>query len=109
MKKKVIPVLGILLCTALTGCGTPSVKNTYEGGMRKYYEMSDGTWQCEGYTYQYCLEITGRLNAAAADSTYVYLSNTPEISFDRAWKAARLSSNSNDYFSKDEAVLVEMK
>ena len=75
----------------------------------KYYEMSDGTWQADGHSYKYRLEITGRINNAVKDSTFVYLSNIEEISFEQAWKAAGLSSNSDDYFDPEEAVLVEMK
>ena len=54
------------------------------------------------------LEITGRLPGATADSTYVYLSNIDEIPFQKATMASGLSSNTNDYFSPDEAVLVEL-
>ena len=75
----------------------------------KYYEMSDGTWQADGHSYKYRLEITGRMNNAVKDSTFVYLSNIEEISFEQAWKAAGLSSNLDDYFDPEEAVLVEMK
>ena len=75
----------------------------------KHYEMSDGTWKTEEHTYQYRLEITGRMNNAAKDSTFVFLSNVEDISFNQAWKAAGLSSNMNDYFDVDVAVLVGMK
>ena len=40
---------------------------------------------------------------------YIYLSNISDISFEQAWKASGLSSNTDDYFSLEEAVLVEMK
>jgi hypothetical protein len=46
---------------------------------------------------------------AAVDSTFVYLSNIEEISFNQAYKAAGVSSDSNDYFAPEEAVLVDMK
>jgi len=36
------------------------------------------------------------------------VSNIKEISFEQAYKAAGISSNSEDYFSPEEAVLVEM-
>jgi hypothetical protein len=45
---------------------------------------------------------------AAVDSSFVYLSNIEEIPFDQAYKSAGISSNSDDYFSPEEAVLVEM-
>jgi hypothetical protein len=86
----------------------PAVKEAIEGNLRTYTEMPDGSWECEGYSYQYRFEISGRMPNAAMNSTYVYLSNVPEISFERAYMAAGLSSNSNDYFSPEEAILVEM-
>lgn len=86
----------------------PAVKEAIEGNLRTYTEMPDGSWECEGYSYQYRFEIRGRMPNAAMNSTYVYLSNVPEISFERAYMAAGLSSNSNDYFSPEEAILVEM-
>ena len=80
-----------------------------KGNIKTYYQMTDGTWFCDGYSYQYRLDIKGRLHNAACDSEYVYLSNIPEISFEQAWKASGLSSDTNDYFQTQEAVLVEMK
>ena len=79
-----------------------------KGNIKTYYQTTDGTWSCDGYTYQYRLEIKGRLNNAVQDSEYVYLSNIPEITFEQAWKASGLSSDSNDYFQIQDAVLVEM-
>jgi hypothetical protein len=75
----------------------------------RYYEMTDGTWKTDEHTYKYRLEITGRMNEAAKDSTFVYLSNIKDISFERAYMAAGLSSNSDDYFAPQDAVLVAMK
>ena len=103
----------ILLCLLLTftlpGCAERDpVKNTIAGNLKTYYEMSDGTWMCDDYVYKYRLEISGRMPNAAVDSCFVYLSNIEEISFDRAYMAAGISSNSDDYFSPEEAILVEM-
>ena len=61
----------------------------------------------EDIIYRYKLEITGRMHGATKDSTFVYLSNLEAIPFDRAWKAAGLGSNTEDYFAPVEAVLVE--
>ena len=71
--------------------------------------MSDGTWTCEGHAYKYRPEISGRVPTAIRDQTFVYLSNIEEISFRKAHMAAGLSSNTEDYFSPNEAVLVEMR
>lgn len=84
-------------------------KKLIAGNMKTYYEMSDGTWQYDGHIYKYRLEITGRQPYAVKDSTYVYLSNIAEISFQKAMMASGLSSNTEDYFDIEEAVLVEMK
>lgn len=108
--KKIMLMLCILIAVSISGCSskTPKPTNTIEGNMKTYSEMSDGTWQCDGHTYKYRLEISGRLNTAVKDSTYIYLSNIEDITFEQAWKASGLSSNMDDYFDVDEAVLVEL-
>ena len=63
---------------------------------------------CDDHLYKYRLEIHGRMPNAAVDSSFVYLSNFEGITFDQAYKAAGISSNSDDYFSPEKAVLVEM-
>lgn len=109
MKRKALMLL--LSFFILTGCAGnhPALKivDTVETPLATYCEMSDGTFQCDGYTYQYCLRISGRMPNAVLDSTFVYLSNLEEIPFDRAWLAAGLSSYLNDYFSPEEAILVD--
>ena len=133
-KKIVVLLLMLLVILSFTGCVFSSINtvnrsdqivNTYEVTdeadaeeyfeqgklvtLVKYYEIGDGTWKTDSNSYKYRLEITGRMNAAAKDSTFVYLSNIEEISFDQAWKAAGLSSNMDDYFDPKDAVLVAMK
>ena len=109
MKKLSIVLLCILLVISYSGCTkSVSVKNTVVGNMKTYSEMTDGTWMCDDCTYQYRLEITGRMPNAAKDSSFVYLSNFEEISFAQAYMAAGISSNLEDYFSPEDAVLVEM-
>lgn len=105
-------ILALLLSLfILTGCTqnrtSVQIIETVKTPFATYCELSDGTWQYDGYNYQYCLRISGRMPNAAMDSTFVYLSNLEEISFQRAWLAAGLSSNLNDYFSPEEAVLVD--
>lgn len=109
MKKILILLLCLLLTASITGCGTQSIKpiDTIEGNMKTYSEMSDGTWQCDGHIYKYRLEISGRLSNAVKDSTYIYLSNIEDITFEQAWKASGLSSNMDDYFDIDEKVWQE--
>ena len=110
MKKIVSFILITTFLLCLIGCGkqTPEQVKTIKSDLKTYYELSDGSWECDGYIYKYRLEISGRMPNAACDTTYVYLSNVEDISFDQAWKAAGLSSNLDDYFSKTDAVLVEV-
>ena len=109
MKRIVSVLLCILLAVTVSGCTQKAtVKNTIEGNMRTYCEMTDGTWTCDGHVYQYRLEISGRMPNAASDSSFVYLSNIEEITFDQAYRAAGISSDSDDYFSPEKAILVEM-
>ncbi len=127
MKKIVAVILLSVMLFSLIGCSQKevSVIKTYDVTdselteecfennelvtIVKYYEMSDGTWKTDDYTYQYKVEVTGRMNNAAKDSMYVFLSNTKDITFDQAWKASGLSSNTDDYFKEEETKLVAVK
>ncbi|MCQ2424988.1 MAG: immunogenic protein [Lachnospiraceae bacterium] len=109
MKKTITVLLCLVFAVSMIGCGAGKPETVIEGNMKSYSEMPDGTWECNGNTYKYKLEITGRIHGASRNSTFVYLSNLEEITFDQAWKAAGLSSNMNDYFNVKDAVLVELK
>ena len=113
-----------LMLLGMVGCSQkePSVVKTYEVTdsetafeddelvtLVKYYEMSDGTWRTDTHTYKYRLEITGRMGGAAKDSTFVFLSNIEDITFEQAWKASGFSSNMNDYFKEEDAKFVALK
>lgn len=114
--KKLITFVLILTCILGTiGCGNrdnnieSEAIQTIDGNMKTYYENADGTWQADDCTYKYRLEIKGRIPNASTDTTFVYLSNLKNITFEQAWKASGLSSNAADYFDTKDAVLVEMK
>ena len=124
MKKIIRMALIALMLLSLFGCSQkePSVVKTYEVTdselafendelvtLVKYYEMSDGTWKTDDYTYQYRLEITGRNNAADKDTTFVFLSNIEDITFEQAWKVSGFSSNMDDYFDEEDAKFVAMR
>lgn len=110
MRKLFAILVSVFLIFSICGCSKEvTIKETYDNGFRTYYEMSDNTWQCDELSYKYRLEISGRMPNAAKDSTFVYLSNIKSISFEQAWRAAGLSSSSDDYFSPEDAVLVEMR
>lgn len=127
MKKEFGILLITLMLLSLFGCARkePSVVKAYEVTdaecveeyienhqmvtLTPYYEMSDGTWKAENDTYQYRLEITGRMHNASQDTTFVYLSNRKDITFEQAWKASGLSNNMNDYFKEEDAKLVALQ
>ena len=127
MKKIVAVILLSVMLFSLIGCSQKevSVIKTYDVTdselteecfennelvtIVKYYEMSDGTWKTDDYIYQYRVEVTGKMNNAAKDSMFVFLSNTKDITFDQAWKASGLSSNTDDYFKEEETKLVAVK
>lgn len=109
--KRITLLFWLIICTLIfVGCGKPSSEHVkvIEGNVKTYYEMSDGTWEFEGEVYKYRLEICGRLPSAAKDTTYVYLSNIEDISFQKAMMASGISSNTEDYFSPKTAILVEI-
>ncbi len=127
MKRILIFVMLSVLSFCWTGCSKegsePYVVQTYERNVEDavsnpdfkeevvyhtYYKMNDGTWKTEDHSYQYCLEITGQLHNAVKDTTYIYLSNIEDISFEQAWKASGLSSLTTDYFKVEDAILVGM-
>lgn len=74
----------------------------------EYYEMSDGTWKTDKYSYEYRIVVTGKDETADKNITYVFLSNLEEISFEQANRSV-LSSDSSDFFDEEDAILVEIK
>ncbi len=84
------------------------VSSEYVTG-KTYYEMTDGTFLCNNISYKYKLEVSGVLNNAKHERSYIVLSNTKDLTFEQVWKASGLSSNSNDYFNPADAVIVAMK
>lgn len=128
MKKFVIGIIAIIFILGVVGCSsnknaeiintfepTPSnlveeyVENSKEVTTITYYELSNGTWKTDQHEYKYRLVVTGRLSSAVKDITYTILSNTEDITFEQAWKASGLSSNSDDYFKTEDAVFVATK
>ncbi len=76
---------------------------------KMHYYNTQKEWCAEGYTYKYRLEISGRLNNAQKNTTYIVLSNFKDITFDQTWKASGLSSLMSDYFDPEDAVIVGHK
>lgn len=116
-RKNVIILISVLASVTLLVVGffmvfdfetsAPTEAAQLNGSLHTYTKNSDGTWQVNGVTYKYRLEISGRMPNAAVVSTFVYLSNLESISFEQAWKAAGLSSNTADYFAVEDAILVD--
>lgn len=123
MKSRILIILSLIIALGIPGPRKkePAVENTFEQTpenlideskevtTKTYYELSNGTWKTDEHTYKYRLEVTGRLNHAAKDTTFIILSNIEHISFEQAWKASGLSSNSNDYFDVRDAVFVAIR
>ncbi|MBR2885604.1 MAG: immunogenic protein [Clostridia bacterium] len=113
MKKYICLILIVIFTVALAGCSKNGEKaqviETITTDFKTYHKMSDGTYEFEGNIYKYRLEISGKMHNAAKNSTFTYLSNLENITFERAWKAAGLSSNTKDYFPVEDAVLVDWK
>ena len=112
--RMVLTALTVCLFAAFAqaGCSqsgeSVEIVDTITTELGAYHAMSDGTWQMDGQAYRYKLEFCGRMPNAAMDTTFVYLSNLENMTFEQAWKAAGLSSQRADYFAPEEAVLVEI-
>ena len=109
MKRFIICLLGLILLLNMACCAKKGENKADEGRLKTYSELSNGTYSCDEHIYKYRFEISGRMPNAAKNSTFVYLSNLPEISFEQAWKASGLSSSLDDYFSEEDAILVERR
>lgn len=77
--------------------------------MTPYVETILGGFMVANNTYIHCLEITGHLSGAAKNTTYLVLANRKDITFDEAWRASGLSSDTADYFDPKDAVIVGYK
>lgn len=109
MKRFIIYVLSLMLLLNVAGCAKKEENKAEESSLKKYSELSNGTYSCDEHIYKYRFEISGRMPNAAKNSTFVYLSNLSEISFEQAWRASGLSSSLDDYFSEEDAILVDIK
>lgn len=130
--KKIVGIISMFVALSgfLTGCGEngkqDSVVETFEKTtvtepyeewiMHTYYKLSDGTWgvdiednktgTVETLFYQYRIVLHDTMPNAEVASNYIILSNRNDITFREAFMASGLSSNMDDYFTKDEAVFV---
>ena len=110
--KKLIAMIG-LLNVLLAGCGKNDIAKVYEksesdGIVATYYEMNDGTWECQDTTYQFRLELDGRMPNAEADSYYVVLTDDERLTFEDVSKSL-YSSSLEDIKIMEDSIIVEMK
>ena len=104
----------MVFCALLfTGCGKTDIAKTYnqsekDGILMTYYEMNDGTWQCGDTTYQFRLELDGRMPNAAADSYYAVLTDNKSLTFEDVSKSL-YSSLLADSKIMEGSIIVEMK
>lgn len=110
--KKWLIMLGF--CSMLLiGCGKNEVVKTYnqsekDGVVKTYYEMKDGTWKCDDITYQFRLELNGKMPNAADESHYVVLTDNDDLTFEDVSKS-QYSSSIEDGRIMEGSVIVEMK
>lgn len=78
------------------------------GIMKTYYEMEDGSWNCDDTSYSFRLELNGRMPNAVKDSCYVVLTDNSELTFEDVSKSM-FSSNFEDSKIMEGSVLVELR
>ena len=106
-------IMSLALCALLfTGRGKSAIANTYEpseqdGRLKTYYEMKDGTWQCEDTTYQFRLKLDGRMPNSELDSCFVVLTNNENLTFEEVSKSL-YSSSFEDIKVMEGSLIVEM-
>ncbi|MCX4380094.1 MAG: hypothetical protein OSJ61_28740 [Lachnospiraceae bacterium] len=111
MKRTLIMI--VLLLVLLIGCGKTDITKTYEksendGIIATYYEMNNGTWKCDDRTYQFRLELTGRMPNAESDSYYVVLTDNENLTFEDVSKSL-FGSLLEDSKIMEGSIIVEMK
>lgn len=78
------------------------------GDAGNHIPHEDGTWKENGLSYSSCIELTGRIPNAEGDATFTILTNRDDITFEEAWKASGLSSDTRDFFDPKDAVIIKI-
>lgn len=112
MSKKFLIAIA-LFCVLFAGCSKVEVSKTYEqsesdGIVTTYSKLSNGTWQCNDTTYQYRLELCGRMPNATVDSYYVVLTDDADLTFETVSSALYSSWYDQSQHTADY-VIVELK
>ena len=107
-------LVALVFCVlVVTGCGKSDIAKTYnqsekDGILMTYYEMNDGTWQCDDISYQFRLELDGRMPNAEADSYYVVLTDNENLTFEDVSKSL-YGSLLEDSKIMEGSIIVEMR
>lgn len=83
MKKIILSLLISVLLTVLVACN--------QGKSNQYTDP-------QGNIYKYKLELTGTMPNAEKETTFIILTNDPDLTFDRVAKSM-YSSNSSDWLN----------
>lgn len=85
------------------------IESEKDGIRKTYYEMENGTWECEGTSYPFRLVLSGRTPNAVKDSRYVVLTDNENLTFEEVSKS--MYSSSMEYINKvmESSVIVEWK
>lgn len=111
MKRAAAIFTVLLLMLSLAGCSLPEgVKQEYKvivdtGKTLAYYGMTDGTWQYNGETYQYCLHIPGYLPNSDLGIEYVVLTDDDSLDFETVSKSTYSSQMEDILRIKGSAVV----
>ena len=112
MKKGWTFFAAFLLVLSLAGCGLPDgVKQEHKvivdtEKTLTYYEMTDGTWQYDGETYQYCLHLPGYLPNTDLGIEYVVLTDDADLDFETVSKST-YSSRMEDIQRMNRSAVVD--
>ena len=97
MKKVVTLILAsVFIASQLVACGQQVAQNTTATSNQPVSnETSNNIVAPDGTEYKYRFELTGRLPNAAKDSSYIVLTNNPNLTFEEVTKSL-FSSDSAD-------------
>ena len=125
-RKSLVAVIAtLLIVVAAAGCTfTGAAENIGEGRIREafesqirsdndsgilaHYSAQNGFWVTEdGKEYRYQYTLTGRMNNAVMDTTFIVLSNQEKVTFEQCVRDI-FSSNLDEHFKPEETIITAM-
>lgn len=112
----VIATAGDTVTCAAGNLGEDRIREAFESQLRSDndsgilvpYSAQNGTWVTEdGREYRYQYTLTGRMNNAAMDTTFVVLSNQEKVTFEQCVQDI-FSSNMEEHFKPEETIIAVM-